>query len=265
MANRLDAKVAVVTGTGSYPGIGHAIAIACASEGATVLCTDLDEMGAQACAEEIKREGGKAHFLRHDVSSPSSWGEVLEYTKVELGPLDVLVNNAGIAVLKSLDDLTLDDFRRQLDVNLVGPFIGMRSAIPYMRGTGGGSIVNIVSIAGSIGSPMGIAYGASKGGLWAMSKAVAVECAPDNIRCNTVHPGTIWTNMLAVSTGATAPTEVPFASSVPLKRVGDASDVANAVIYLSSDESCYVTGAEIYVDGGITSQVGLSRPIETAG
>ena len=256
---RVRDKVAIVTGTASNPGMGNAIARALAKERALVVCTDIDRDGAEACAKEIADNGGRAISACHDVSVLEDWERVVRESVREFGRIDVLVNNAGIAVLKLLNDLSPGDFDRQIAVNLTGPFLGTRCVVPEMRKSGGGSIVNVVSIAGRIGSDTGIAYGASKGGLWGMSKAVAIECAPDHIRCNTVHPGVIWTNMQAKAAGSTDPEDVSYVRAVPLGRMGEALDIANAVVYLASEESRYVTGAEIYVDGGITSQVGLNR------
>jgi len=250
---RLQGKVAIVTGAASNPGMGWSIAHLFALEGADVVCTDVDNEGVEICAASIREMGGSAMALRHDVTSQSDWTAVVEAAVNRFGSLKVLVNNAGVTTHKLLDDLTLEDFRRISGVNLEGPFLGMKAAVPHMRRTGGGSIVNIVSIAGRIGASKGIAYGASKGGLWAMSKAVAMECAPDGIRCNTVHPGVIWTNMNMHSAQSTDRDSVRWGDYVPLGRMGDGDDIAGATLYLASDDARYVTGAEIYVDGGLTS------------
>ena len=149
--------------------------------------------------------------------------------------------------------MTLKDFELQNRVNLTGPFLGIKHAVPEMRKAGGGSIINISSVAGLVGMPRTIAYGASKGGLRIMSKSVAMAVADDNIRCNSIHPGVIWSNIYAWTTREELENS-PLTDSIPMGKIGDAQDIANAVLYLASDESKYVSGTEIVVDAGMTAR-----------
>ena len=253
--SRVRGKVALVTGAASDPGLGRAIARALAREGARVVATDVDEPGVRDCAEVIRADGGEALALRHDVTREADWQEVVARALDAFGRLDVLVNNAGIAVLKPLEQLSLADWNRQLEVNLTSVFLGCKHAAAALRRSGGGSIVNLSSVAGMIGLRTCVAYGASKGGVRIATKAVALELARDGIRCNSVHPGFIWTNMQAQATGASDPASVTLGPGrVPLERLGEPRDVAECVLYLASDESRYVTGAEFVVDGGLTAQ-----------
>jgi len=251
---RARGKVAIVTGAASDPGLGRAIALTLAREGARVVVTDIDESGVADCAAIIQRAGGEALALHHDVTSEADWQRVLARTLDVYGRLDVLVNNAGIAVLKTLDEMTLADWNRQIEVNLTSVFLGCKHSVPAMRRSGGGSIVNLSSVAGIVGIRTCVAYGAAKGGVRIASKSIALEVARDGIRCNSVHPGFIWTNMQAQATGARDPSSVKLGGIVPLGGLGEAQDIANCVLYLASDESKYVTGAEFTVDGGMTAQ-----------
>jgi NAD(P)-dependent dehydrogenase (short-subunit alcohol dehydrogenase family) len=249
--SRVAGKVALVTGAASDPGLGRAIAGALAKQGARVVATDVDEPGAHACAAAIRGCGGEALALRQDVTNEPAWRDTITRVLEEFGRLDVLVNNAGIAILKGLEELTLAEWNRQIEVNLTSVFLGCKHAAAAMRRSGGGSIVNLSSVAGLIGLRSAVAYGASKGGVRIATKSIAVELAPDGIRCNSVHPGFIWTNMQARAMGTSDPAQVRLGSLVPLGGVGQPEDVAECVVYLASDESKYVTGAEFVVDGGM--------------
>lgn len=249
---RVQDKVAIVTGGASDPGLGRATALALAAEGARVAVTDIDEAGAERTAAAIRDAGGDAFAMRHDVTSEADWQAAIARTTDTWGGLDVLVNNAGIAVLMPIAEMTLADWNRQIDVNLTSVFLGCKYGMAAMRKSGGGSIVNISSVAGLVGLATCTAYGAAKGGVRLMSKSVAVEGAPDNIRCNSVHPGFIWTNMQAGASGGSGPGPLPV-ERVPLGRMGEARDIANCILYLASDESNYVTGAEFTVDAGMTA------------
>lgn len=252
---RVAGKVAIVTGTASNPGLGYVTAMTLAREGAKVVVTDMDADGAEACAAAIRKAGGEAMALHQDVTDEARWQEVIHATTETYGRLDVLINNAGIAVLAPMEELSLAQWNKQIEVNLTSVFLGCKAALPAMRAAGGGSIVNLSSVAGLIGIASCTAYGASKGGVRIMSKSIAVELAKDNIRCNSVHPGVIWTNMQAAATGADDPAAVDAGMArIPLGRVGKAEDIANCVLYLASDESNYVTGAEFTVDAGMTAQ-----------
>ena len=251
---RLDGKVALVTGAGSNPGLGYSTAQRLAEEGAKLVVTDIDVPGAEACAAAIESAGGEALALRQDVTAEGDWEAVMSAIQERFGAPDVVVNNAGIAVLIPIEEMTLDDWNRQINVNLTSVFLGCRAAIAAMKGNGG-SIINLSSVAGLVGLQTCVAYGASKGGVRIMSKAIAMEAAKYNIRCNSVHPGVIWTNMQAQATGANSAESVDAgAARVPLGRVGEPLDIANCVLYLASDESNYVTGAEFVVDAGMTAQ-----------
>ena len=253
---RVTGKVAIVTGGASDPGLGRTIALTLAREGARVVVTDIDAGGANKTAADIRHAGGDALALAHDVTSEEQWAEVLARTVSAYGRLDVLVNNAGIAVLKPMAELTLADFKRQIDVNLNSVFLGCKFAMAQMSGSGGGSIVNLSSVAGLVGLATCGAYGASKGGVRLLTKCVALEGARSDIRCNSVHPGFIWTNMQAsAAKGPSGAGSQPRADGlpIPLGRIGQPEDVANSVLYLASDESSYVTGAEFVIDGGMTA------------
>jgi len=226
---RVEGKVALVTGAASNPGLGHASAITLANEGAKLVITDIDDDGGEACLAEIKVTGGEGIYLHHDVTSEAEWKTVIAAAVKTYGQLDVLVNNAGIAVLKDLDEMTLEDFELQNRVNLTGPFLGIKHAVPEMRKAGGGSIINMSSVAGLVGMLRTIAYGASKGGLRIMSKSVAMAVADDNIRCNSIHPGVIWSNIYAWTTREELENS-PLKDSIPMGKIGDAQDIANAVL-----------------------------------
>jgi NAD(P)-dependent dehydrogenase (short-subunit alcohol dehydrogenase family) len=252
---RVQGKIAIVTGAASNPGLGRSTALALGREGATVVVTDLDLAGAEDCAAAIRAAGSNALALHHDVTSEGQWQAVIERTIATYGRLDVLVNNAGIAVLKRIADMSLADWNRQIDVNLTSVFLGCKYGMAAMRDSGGGSIINLSSVAGLVGMATCVAYGAAKGGVRIMSKSIAVEGAVDNIRCNSVHPGVIWTNMQAQATGTRDPGNVAMGRErIPLGRVGVPDDIANCILYLASDESNYVTGAEFTVDAGMTAQ-----------
>lgn len=255
--SRMQGKVAIVTGAASNPGLGYSTAITLAREGAKLVVTDLDLAGAEACAAVIRDAGGEALALEQNVTDEAGWKALMAQTLSTFGQLDVLVNNAGIAVLMPIAKMTLADWNRQIDVNLTSVFLGCKYGMEAMQDSSGqgGSIVNLSSVAGLVGMQTCVAYGAAKGGVRIMSKSVAMEGAKDNIRCNSVHPGVIWTNMQAAATGQTDPSNVTTdPSRVPLGRPGEAQDIANCILYLASDEANYVTGAEFTVDAGMTAQ-----------
>ena len=253
--NSLSGKVAIVTGCASHPGIGRSTAVALARAGARVLATDIDETGLFTCVDDILERGGQATGARHDVASEADWVRVVELAVTEYGGLDILVNNAGIAVLKPLDELTLDDWNQQISVGLTSVFLGCKYAAEAMKVGQGGTLINISSVAGLVGSPRCTAYGAAKGGIRLMSKSIALDLARFNIRCNTVHPGIIRTPMQARARGSNRVEDVRVAADrVPLARVGTAEDIAHCILYLASDQASYVTGAEFTVDAGMTAR-----------
>ena len=260
MSGRVEGKVALITGGAS--GIGRGCAEKLAAEGAVAVVTDLqDDKGAETIAA-IEKAGGKAWYLHHDVTDEAAWEGVVAEIKTRHGRLDILVNNAGIGIGGSIVEMKLEDWRRQTAVNLDGVFLGTKHSIPLMRASGdGGSIINISSVAGLKGSAMLAGYCATKGGVRLFTKAVAMECAnaKDGIRVNSVHPGLIETPIWltvgqAVNPLANAPPDLDAMSAlaVPLGVKGWPLDIANGVLWLASDESRYVTGQELVIDGGLT-------------
>ena len=252
---RLEGKVALVTGAASVPGLGSATAKRFAEEGAKVWLTDLDEAGAEKVAAEIREAGGQAVALKHDVTSEDDWDRVMARIDEEDGRFDVAVNNAGIAVLRPIEDLTTDDWMLQNNVNLNSVYFGTKRAVVAMRKYGnGGSIINISSVVGLFGVPACAAYAAAKGGVRIMSKTIAIECAKDKIRCNSVHPGMILTNMQDVAAEDNADNYDATVAAIPMGYMGDPIDIANMNLFLASDEARYITGTEMVVDGGMAAQ-----------
>lgn len=260
MTGRVSGKVALVTGGAS--GIGRGCAEKLAAEGAFVVVTDIqDHLGAEVVAG-LQKSGGKAEYVPQDVTDETVWAEVIEGIKARHGRLDILVNNAGIGIGGSILEMTLANWRRQTAINLDGVFLGVKHAIPLMRVSGdGGSIVNISSVAGLKGSANLAGYCATKGGVRLFTKAVALECAAakDGIRVNSVHPGLIETPIWltvgdALNPGANAAPDLDAMSemAVPLGVKGFPEDIANGVLWLSSDEARYITGMEMVIDGGLT-------------
>jgi len=260
MAGRVSGKVALVTGGAS--GIGRGCAEKLAAEGAFVVVTDIQDHLGEEVVAGIQKADGQAEYRRQDVTDEDVWAEVVAGVQARHGRLDILVNNAGIGIGGSILDMTLANWRRQTAINLDGVFLGTKHSIPLMRASGdGGSIVNISSVAGLKGSANLAGYCATKGGVRLFTKAVALECAnaKDGIRVNSVHPGLIETPIWltvgeAVSPGANAPPDLDAMSAlaVPLGVKGVPEDIANGVLWLCSDESRYVTGQELVIDGGLT-------------
>jgi len=260
MGGRVQGKVALVTGGAS--GIGRGCAEKLAAEGAYVLVTDVQDDKGSETVIAIRSAGGQADYLSHDVTDEGMWELTIAFLKAGPGRLDILVNNAGIGIGGSVLEMTLADWRRQTAVNLDGVFLGVKHAIPLMRASGdGGSIVNMSSVAGLKGAATLAGYCATKGGVRLFTKAVAMECAnaKDGIRVNSVHPGIIetpiWLSIMdTTNPGANAPPDLDAISTmaVPLGVKGYPEDIANGVLWLASDESRYVTGAELVIDGGLT-------------
>ena len=247
---RLQGKVALLSGGAG--GIGAAEARLFTREGAAVVIGDLDEEKGRALVDEIVTSGGKAIFGRLDVLEEASWMAAVGVAVQTYGKLDVLVNNAGILRNEGLLDTTEEIWDSVMDINAKGTFLGCKHAIPEMLRVGGGSIINISSGAGIVGSKRTTAYHASKGAVRIFTKAVAVQYARDNIRVNSVHPGPIETPMLAFGLASAEGGVSP--SSVPLGRYGQPEEIAYGVLYLASDESGFVTGSELVIDGGRTAQ-----------
>ena len=256
MTGRLAGKVALVTGAAS--GLGAETARRLAREGAAVMLSDLSIGDGEVVTAEIIASGGRAAFIAHDVTSEDDWTAAVAGTTIVFGRLDILVNNAGI-VGNQLELMahSLADWRRILAVNLDGVFLGMRAVGPVMAGQGGGSIINLSSIMGKVAMPNVTAYAASKGGVLMLTKAAAVEWAPLGIRVNSVHPGFIDTPMVANALHA-AENGNEMRSAImaahPLGRLGVPREIADAVVFLASDEASFMTGAELVVDGGYTAQ-----------
>jgi NAD(P)-dependent dehydrogenase (short-subunit alcohol dehydrogenase family) len=249
---RLTGKIALITGGASTPGLGSATAARFAEEGATVFVTDIDEAGAEAIAQSIRNAGGAATALRHDVTNAADWDNVFAAIEDSHGRLDVLVNNAGIAILKPFAEFSDEDWMRQNDVNLHSVYYGTQRAVRLMTKTGTkGSIINISSIGGIIGVPGCSAYAAAKGGVRIFSKTVALECAKQGIRVNTVHPGMIMTSMQQQAAIDNPDVYKQLSASIPMGYFGAPEDVANMNLFLASDESRYCTGSEFVVDGGL--------------
>ncbi len=243
---KLDGKVAIVTG--GARGQGGAEATLFRAEGAEVVITDVLREEGESLAKEIG-----ATFIGHDVRSEEEWAEVVRQTVERHGRIDVLVNNAGIFQRAKLVDTDLATYRRIIDVNQVGVFLGMRAVAPTMIEQGAGSIVNISSVAGLRGSPGGFAYGASKFAVTGMTKSGAIELIRYGVRVNSIHPGMIETDMITEVTGGSAERHDKFARSLPIRRAAEPIEVANLALFLASDDSSYCTGSEFIVDGGMTA------------
>jgi NAD(P)-dependent dehydrogenase (short-subunit alcohol dehydrogenase family) len=254
---RVEGKVAVVTGGAS--GIGRVTAGALAAEGARVGIADLDEAGGRAVAAAIRDAGGDAFFRRTDVRSLADLEAVLDEAAGRHGRLDVLVNNAAVAIPGSAGEMAEDDWARTLDVNLTGVWRGMRAAIPRMLAQGGGSIVNLSSVQGHVGFVGWAAYAAAKGGVDALTRQAAVEYAAGGIRVNAVVPGTIATEMNEKIMRESADGDAVLAGWLamhPIGRIGQPAEVAAAIVFLASDDASFITGESLRVDGGLVVQAG---------
>lgn len=259
MAGRVAGKMALVTGAAQ--GLGRAHCIALAQEGARVLATDINGAGAEETAAIINAEMGEgtAFGIAHDVTDPAQWEAAVDAAREKLGGLNVLVNNAGIGVPGNIEACDFGDWQRCFDINVNSIFHGCQKALPLMREHAPGSIINISSIAGLIASDTMPAYNASKAAVWMLSKSIALHCAKKGmqIRCNSVHPTFVDTPILDGTARAHALDKdvlmEKLARQIPLKFVGEPNDIANAVVYLASDESRFMTGAELKLDGGISA------------
>ncbi|MFB7111687.1 glucose 1-dehydrogenase [Streptomyces sp. NPDC001698] len=243
--NDLTGKSVIITG--GARGLGAEAARQAIAAGANVVITDVLDDEGKATAAEL---GANARFLHHDVTSEEDWQRVADFTVAEFGGIHGLVNNAGISTGQLLEAESVEHFRKVLDINLTGVFIGMKTVIPAMKESGSGSIVNISSAAGLMGLALTAGYGASKWGVRGLTKIGAVELGTARIRVNSVHPGMTYTPMTA-SVGI-EPGEGKYPNT-PMGRVGEPSEIAGAVVFLLSDAASYVTGAELAVDGGWTT------------
>ncbi|MGG1662310.1 SDR family NAD(P)-dependent oxidoreductase [Brevibacillus sp. NRS-1366] len=249
---RLEGKVAIVTGGGT--GIGKTTALRFAKEGAKVIVTDINLDSASQTVAEIKEAGGDAQALAHDVSREEQWEQVVATTVEQYGKIDILFNNAGIYIIKPLAEITLEEWNRLMAINVTGVFLGMKHTMPVMAKQHSGSVINASSIAGLIGAPGHVLYGASKGAVRIMTKDAAIEYARQGVRVNSIHPGYIDTGMVAYASETTKHSKAELAQGVPSGRLGTVEDVSNMVLFLASDESGHVTGAEFVIDGGGTAQ-----------
>jgi len=251
----LTGRVALVTGAASAGGLGFAAARIMARQGASVFLTDIDGASAEARAAELRELGLAARAMPHDVTDEAAWSSVVAAAVEAFGKLDIVVNNAGIAVLRPMSEMTKEDWDRQLAVNLDSVYLGTKAALDQMRSQGGGgSIVNMSSVAGLVGVPGTAAYAASKAGVRVFSKTVALEAARENIRVNTVHPGMIWTDMQKVAIADNKEVFDQIVQGVPMGRLGEPDDIGAMVAFLASDDAKYITGAEFVVDGGMVAQ-----------
>ena len=256
---RLEGKVALITGAaagveGELMGFGGASARLFAQEGAKVVLTDIKEEMGERTAAQINELGGDAMFLRHDVTSEQGWIDVIRAAVSTYGKLDVLVNNAGTGARSTVEETTVEAWDGQMNVHAKGVFLGTKHAIPEMRKAGGGSIVNISSIYGLVGSPTSTAYHAAKGAIRLFTKSAAVQYAKENIRVNSVHPGYAHTPLTDEGYENQPERRQWSLDRIPLGRLGNAYDIAYGILYLASDESSFVTGSELVIDGGTTAQ-----------
>jgi NAD(P)-dependent dehydrogenase (short-subunit alcohol dehydrogenase family) len=254
---RVKGKTAMVTGAAS--GIGRAIAVLLAKQGAEVIVADISETAGREVVEEIRSDGGKAFFQMLNVTDEAGWARASAAVMERCGRLDVLVNNAGVTERGNTVDITLSDWKAVIDVNLNGVFLGTQAAIDVMKGAGGGSIINISSIEGMIGDADLSAYTASKGGVRSFTKSSALLCAREGykIRINAINPGVIRTALLDAHLENFEDSEAEYqrlAVKHPIGFLGSPDDVAYGVLYLASEESCFVTGSELVIDGGYTAQ-----------
>jgi NAD(P)-dependent dehydrogenase (short-subunit alcohol dehydrogenase family) len=255
MAGRLEGKVALVTGGAS--GLGAESGRRMAREGAAVVLTDLAEDTGRAVADEIAAAGGTALFLRHDVTDEAAWVDVVARTTERFKRIDALVNSAGVGSGgEAILEATLEGWRRITAINLDGTFLGVRHVAPVMAAAGRGSIINLSSILGKVGFPGAAAYCASKGGVLMLTKAVALELAPLGVRVNSVHPGFIETPMV-VNAFRESENENEMRDMVisrhALGRLGVPREIADAIVFLASDDSSFMTGSEMVIDGGYTT------------
>ena len=243
--SRLSGKVAIITGAAQGMGAAHAKLFV--EHGAKVILTDLNEEKGNAFAAEL---GENALFVKQNVTSEEDWATVIAKAEEAFGPVNILVNNAGITMAKNMLDITVEEYRRIVDINQVSVFLGMKTVAASMMKAGGGSIVNISSMNGLVAGAVG--YTDTKFAVRGMTKAAAINLAPMGIRVNSVHPGVIATPMVVQQDTKAAVEE--FAKHIPLKRVAQPEEVSNMVLFLASDESSYSTGSEFVIDGGLTAQ-----------
>ena len=258
---RLEGKVALISGAamglrGELMGFGGASAWLFAGEGARVVLGDIDDSSGETSASQLREEGFEAVFVHLDVTREADWEAAVRATIDRFGRLDILVNSAGTAPIQRTDQTTPDIWRRQMDVHAKGVWLGMKHSAPEMRRAGGGSIVNISSVDALTGGSGGAAYSAAKGASRSITKVAAMAYAKDGIRVNSVHPGYSQTPLAQIARRdlAAAGIEVESGPGVPMGRSAAASEIANGILFLASQDASYVTAAELVIDGGLTSQ-----------
>jgi dihydroanticapsin dehydrogenase len=255
--NRLKEKVAVVTGGGS--GIGRATCDLFAEEGAAVALAEVDPKTGQETAEAIRQRGGKSHFIPTDVADEGSVQRMVAEAVRVFGKIDVLVNNAAVFVLRGID-ANPEEWRKILDVNVMGPALVAKHVVPEMRKAGSGSIVNLGSISSFIAQPQFVTYNATKAAIANMTRCMALDLAPDNIRVNAVCPGAVWTPTVQRLTReqgldrAAADRHPDWGAAHMIKRIAEPREIAWAILFLASDEASFITGAHLMVDGGYTAK-----------
>jgi NAD(P)-dependent dehydrogenase (short-subunit alcohol dehydrogenase family) len=248
---RLANKVALISGAAQ--GLGAAMASRFAEEGATVFIGDLKADTGNLVVEEIRKKGAKAFFLPLDVTSEQDWINAIAAVEREGGRLDILVNNAGINIREPVEVMKAENFDRMLAVNVKGPFLGTKHAIPLLRKGGGGSIINMSSVCGLVGHAFTTeAYTVTKGAVTLLTKSIAVRYAKDNIRCNSIHPSTVDTPLIRELFRDPAK-KLERLGEAPLGRLATEADVANAALFLASDEAAFINGVALPVDGGTTA------------
>lgn len=255
---RLHQKVALLTGAAAalkseVMGFGGAAAHLFVREGAKVILTDIrDDLGERSAAA-LRADGHDARYMHLDVTCEQNWADVVEAVLQAHGRLDILFNNAGIAVPGKVEDISVETWDRELGVHAKGVFLGTRAAIPAMRRGGGGSIINTSSVMGIVGSPTSPAYSAAKGAITTFTKSAALQYAKENIRINSVHPGYADTPLTTGRFDDPA-VRAQLIKRTPMGRLGTAMDIANGVLFLASEESSWITGSELVIDGGMTAQ-----------
>ena len=248
---RLENKVALISG--GARGMGAVEAKLFASEGARIIIGDIREEEGRQVEAQINESGGDCFFTHLDVTSEANWLEAVAQAVARYGKLDILINNAGIFPMEKIEETTEESRDMVMDVNAKGVFLGTKSVIPAMRAAGGGSIINLSSIAGLVGSTYSASYNASKGAVRLLTKSTAIQYAREGIRANSIHPGLIDT-LMAANLLADEDLRQRRVATTPMGRVGRAEEVAYGALYLASDESSFMTGSELVIDGGFTAQ-----------
>lgn len=243
---KLDGKVVIITGGSGGQGLSHTRTLL--ENGAKIVATDINTDKGKALEKEL---GENVKFIKHDVTSAEDWKNVISETESTFGPVNILVNNAGVVMYKNIEDMSEKEFRSVLDINLVSHFLGMKAVLPSMKKTEDGSIINISSINGFRGAAGNSAYDSSKFGVRGITKSAALEFAEYGIRVNSVHPGPLQTPMIEEESVQAAIEE--FAESIPLKRVGLAEEASKLILFLASADASYSTGSEFTLDGGLTA------------